>query len=290
MEDSTENWTEIITPNRRVFNINPGELLQYKDLILLFVKRDFVSVYKQTILGPFWYILQPLIQTFIYSMMFGNIFNISDETGVPSLLFYLSGTVVWWYFSQCVVKTSNTFSSNADIFGKVYFPRMSVPVSVLISNLIGFVIQFTLFIGFYLAYLVFTDTNYALNYKLILLLPVLLLIMALLGLGIGLIVSSLTTKYKDFTQLIGFGVQLLMFASPVIVPISIVKEKFPLWIHPILEYNPMTPVIEGFRSIFFKGYDYNLGNLIYSLIFTMVLLMLGLLLFKKTEQNFMDTI
>jgi len=286
----TENWSEVILPKRNWLSINLKELWQYKDLILLFVRRDFVALYKQTILGPFWYILQPLMQTFIYTVMFGNIFSIQDETGVPSVLFYLSGTISWLYFSQCVTKTSFTFSSNAGIFGKVYFPRLTVPLSILISNLIGFGVQFGLFLLFYLYYCFFQDMTNNIGIDILILIPLLLLNMAFLGMGIGLIVSSLTTKYKDFTQLISFGVQLLMFASPVIIPISIVTKKFPEWTHPILEYNPMTPIIEGFRTIFFQNYAYDKSNLLYSFSVALILLIVGLILFKKTEQNFMDTI
>lgn len=283
-------WTENITPKKSVSIYNIKELFNYKDLISLFVKRDFVTLYKQTILGPFWYVITPIIQTVIYTMMFGNIFSISDSTGIPAILFYLSGSVTWAYFSQSVIKTSNTFSSNADIFGKVYFPRLVVPISILVSNLIGFGIQFLLFILFFLYYSFFTDLEFAFEFINILWFPVLLLNMALLGLGIGLIVSSLTTKYKDFKQFIGFGIQLLMFMSPVIVPMKIVVEKFPSWAIPILEYNPMTPIIEGFRAAFFTDYAFDFSGLIYSGSVALILFVCGFYIFSKTEQNFMDTV
>lgn len=288
-----EEWTEIIIPERKFFSLKLKDVFDYWDLILLFVRRDFVAFYKQTILGPAWYLLQPLIQTAIYAVMFGNILSISEETGVPSLLFYLSGTVTWWYFAQSVTKTSNTFTANAHIFGKVYFPRLTVPFSILISNLIGFGIQFTLFIAIYIGYVSLTDLDYTFSLSGLWFIPLLVLTMALLGLGIGLIVSSLTTKYKDFQQFIGFGVQLLMFASPVIMPVSIAESKAGEWgkvLTTVLEYNPMTSVIEGFRAIFFSGYKFDMSNITYSLIVAIVLFTFGVLLFKKTEQNFMDTV
>ena len=287
---SKQVWTEIITPKKTVSVFNLKELLNYRDLISLFVKRDFVTLYKQTILGPFWYVITPIVQTVIYTMMFGSIFSISDSTGIPAILFYLSGSVTWAYFSQSVIKTSNTFSGNADIFGKVYFPRLVVPISVLISNLIGFGIQLLLFVLFFLYYYFFSGVSLSFNPVNLLWIPVLLLNMALLGLGIGLIVSSLTTKYKDFKQFIGFGIQLLMFMSPVIVPMSIVNEKFPDWSKPILEYNPMTPIIEGFRAAFFENYVFDFSDLIYSGSVAIVLFVFGFYIFGKTEQNFMDTV
>lgn len=287
---NNQAWTEIITPKKSVSLFSLKELLKYKDLIALFVKRDFVTLYKQTILGPFWYVITPIIQTVIYTMMFGNIFSISDSTGVPAILFYLSGSVTWAYFSQSVIKTSNTFSGNADIFGKVYFPRLVVPISILISNLIGFGIQLTLFIAFLLYYFLLSGVPLSFNLINILWVPVLLLNMALLGLGIGLVISSLTTKYKDFKQFIGFGVQLLMFMSPVIVPMTIVNEKFPDWSKPILEYNPMTPIIEGFRAAFLENYVFDFNDLIYSGSVALILFVCGFYIFSKTEQNFMDTV
>jgi lipopolysaccharide transport system permease protein len=287
---SEQVWTEVITPKKAVSVFNLKELFNYRDLISLFVKRDFVTLYKQTILGPFWYIITPIVQTVIYTMMFGNIFSISDSTGIPAILFYLSGSVTWAYFSQSVIKTSNTFSGNADIFGKVYFPRLVVPISILLSNLIGFVIQFLLFVVFFLYYYFFSGVSLSFDLINVLWVPVLLLNMAFLGLGIGLVVSSLTTKYKDFKQFIGFGIQLLMFMSPVIVPMKIVNEKFPPWSIPILEYNPMTPIIEGFRAAFFSNYEFDYSDLIYSGSVAIILFVFGFYIFSKTEQNFMDTV
>ncbi len=290
MVSQKENWTEIIESRRKFFSIEIKELLKYKDLIFLFVSRDFVAFYKQTIIGPFWYLLQPLLQTAVYSVMFGSMFDIDKETGVPSILFFLSGTVLWWYFSQSLIKTANTFTANAHIFGKVYFPRLTVPISILLSNLIGFTIQFLMFVGFYIYYVLTGKMDSTLAVGKLWMIPLLIVTMALLGLGLGLIISSLTTKYKDFKQFIGFGVQLLMFASPVIVPLSIVQNRFPAWTHPILEYNPMTGIIEGFRVIFFRQYTLDFYNIIYSCVLSVILFVIGLLIFNKTEQNFIDTV
>jgi lipopolysaccharide transport system permease protein len=287
---SEHNWTEVIKPKRKVFNLNLGELLKYKDLIFLFVKRDFVAFYKQTIIGPFWYLLQPLIQTLVYSVIFGSIFDIDKETGMPSLLFFLSGSISWLFFSQSLIKTSNTFNENAHIFGKVYFPRLTVPIAVFFSNLIGFSIQFLMFLGFYLYFGFSGKIEFGFSPSIFLMVPLLLLNMAITGLGIGLVISSLTTKYKDFKQFIGFGVQLLMYASPVIVPLSIVYKRFPEWTHVLLKYNPMSPVIEGFRSVFFKDYFFEFSGLYYSMSFGVIILFFGLIIFNKTEQNFIDTV
>ena len=283
-------WTEVIKPEKKFLKLGLKDLFKYRDLVFLFVKRDFISIYKQTVLGPFWYILQPLLQTLIYSVMFGNIFSIKEQTGVPHILFYLIGTVSWWYFAQTLIKTANTFTENAHIFGKVYFPRLTVPVSVIISNFIGFGIQFLMFLCFYTYFGFIGKVEISVMFNNIWKIPILIIIMAMLGLGIGLIISSLTTKYKDFKQFIGFGVQLLMFASPVLVPLSIVQTKFPKGVLPILEYNPMTGVIEGFRSIFFENYDFNWNEVGYTATLAILFLISGILVFNKTEQNFIDTV
>ena len=287
---NSRKWTEVITPKNKISIIDVKQLIQYKDLILLFVKRDFVTLYKQTILGPSWYLIQPIVQTTIFAIMFGNLFSISEETGIPSVIFYLSGNISWIYFSQSVIKTSNTFSANAYIFGKVYFPRLVAPISIMISNLIGFAIQFLLFISFYLFYVITGIVSPSISISSLILIPLLILNMSILGLGIGLLISSLTTKYKDFKQFIGFGVQLLMYMSPVIVPMSIIMNRFPKWTIPFLEYNPMTPIIEGFRVAFFNQYNYDLNQLIYSFFIAIVFFISGAILFNKTEQNFIDTV
>ncbi len=286
---SESKWTEIIFPKRSLGALNLKELFKYKDLILLFVKRDFVAYYKQTILGPFWYLLQPIIQTVIYALTFGAVFNVKEGTSIPSFLFFLSGNVMWWYFAQSLVKTSNTFTENAHIFGKVYFPRLTVPVSVLISNMIGFGIQFSLFIVAYLFFIFGKGMDFYPSIKGLLFFPIIILNMAILGLGLGLIISSLTTKYKDFKHFVGFGVQLLMFASPVIFPLQVAESKFGAFAK-LIQYNPMTPIIRSFRASFFPDFVFNYEDLLYSGICAVVFFLFGAFLFNKTEQNFMDTV
>lgn len=276
-------WDQVITAKTGWFDIKIRELWQYRDLILLFVRRDFVSVYKQTILGPLWYLLQPLLTTITFTVIFGNIAGISTG-GMPHMLFYFSGLVMWNYFADCLNKTSNTFINNANLFGKVYFPRLSVPISIVISNLITFAIQFAFFLVFYFYYRIkgiVLEPN--LN---IFLVPLLILIMAMLGLGVGIIVSSLTTKYRDLRFLVAFGVQLMMYATPVIYPLSTIPEKYKLYIL----LNPMTPVIETFRYAFLGSGTLDWSWLSYSCAFTVVVFVLGVILFNRIEKNFMDTI
>jgi lipopolysaccharide transport system permease protein len=276
-------WSMIIRPNRRWFDLNLAELWSYRDLVALFVRRDFVSVYKQTILGPLWYIIQPLLTTITFTVIFGNIAGLPTD-GLPHFLFYMSGAVIWTYFAECLSKTSNTFINNAHLFGKVYFPRLAVPLSILISNLITFAIQF----GFFLLFMVFFALGGAEvrpNLS-ILLAPVLLLIMAGLGLGFGIIISSLTTKYRDLRFLVQFGVQLLMYATPVIYPVSSIPERF----QPLIQANPMTPVVETFRFAFLGAGSVTAAGLFYSLGFMLVVLIIGLLVFNHVESTFMDTV
>ena len=256
---------------------------RYRDLIWLFVWRDFVAYYKQTILGPLWYLIQPILTTVVFTVIFGNIAKLPTD-GLPPFLFYLAGNTVWSYFSGCLTNTSNTFTSNATIFGKVYFPRLSVPISIIISNLISFGIRIGLFLCFLIYYLL-VDTAIRPNWW-VLLLPVLLLIMAGMGLGLGIIVSSLTTKYRDLQQLVSFGVQLLMYASPVIYPLSSVQG---IWRWLIIA-NPMTPVIENFRMAFLGTSSLAPIYLIYSAAFTLVVLFVGVLIFNHIEATFMDTV
>src|SRR6266542_4322104 len=236
-----ENWSLVIEAQRGLFDLRLRELWQYRDLVMLFVRRDFVSIYKQTILGPLWYLIQPLLTTITFTVIFGNIASLPTD-GLPQFLFYMSGTVVWSYFSACLTKTSETFVQNANLFGKVYFPRLAVPVSILFSNLITFLIQFAMFLIFVL-YFILRGTSIQPNWLWIALSPVLILMMAGLGLGFGIIISSLTTKYRDLRFLVQFGVQLLMYATPVIYPVSSIPERFQ-W---IILANPMTPILEAFR-------------------------------------------
>jgi lipopolysaccharide transport system permease protein len=284
MNNTSENeWTMIIRPKRHIFEINFKEIWRYRDLILLFVRRDFVSKYKQTILGPLWFIIQPLISTFIYTIVFGQIAGISTE-GLPQILFYMSGIVAWNYFSSCLNSTSSTFVSNAGIFGKVYFPRLSVPISVVISNLFQFGIQLLLLLGF-LVFFLFKGDNVTPNIT-ILLMPVLLINMAAFGLGLGIIISSMTTKYRDLTNLVSFGVQLWMYATPVIYPISQVPERF----QNILRLNPVTPIVEVFRYSLIGGTFNDWNYLYYSFGVTIIILLIGIVMFNKVEQSFMDTV
>jgi lipopolysaccharide transport system permease protein len=279
-----ENWDMIIQPQRSLLDLRLGELWRYRDLVLLFVRRDFVAVYKQTILGPLWYLIQPLLTTITFTVIFGNIASLPTD-GLPQFLFYMSGTVVWSYFASCLTKTSETFVQNANLFGKVYFPRMAVPVSILISNLITFLIQFALFLVF-VVYFVLRGTPIQINWLWVALSPLLLLVMAGLGLGLGIIISSLTTKYRDLRFLVQFGVSLLMYATPVIYPVSSIPERFQ-W---IILANPMTPIVEAFRYAFLGAGTVNTGLLLYSFGFMVVVVFLGSVIFNRVEQTFMDTV
>jgi len=282
-ENSQEEWTLEIKPVSGWFNFHLKDVWRYRDLLMMFVRRDFVAVYKQTILGPFWFFLQPILTTITFTIVFGNIAKISTD-GIPPILFYMSGIVSWGYFSECLTRTSSTFVTNANIFGKVYFPRLVSPLSNVISLLMKFGIQLFLFICF-LIYYSFNGGNVNPNWY-ILLTPVLLLLMAGLGLGFGIIVSSLTTKYRDFSFLVSFGVQLLMYATPVIYPLSALPEKYK-W---IVLANPMTAIIDTFRYAYLGAGTFNAGNLIYSSIFMVVILSFGIVIFNRVEKTFMDTV
>jgi len=278
-----DTWTTVILPRRRWFDLRLGELWSYRDLVGLFVRRDFVAVYKQTILGPLWYLIQPLLTTVVFTLIFGNIARLPTD-GLPPFLFYLSGNVMWAYFAECVNKTANTFSGNANLFGKVYFPRLAVPVSILISNLVAFVIQLALFLVF-LAY--FAAQGAAVHPNAwVLFLPVLVLIMAALGLGFGIVVSSLTTRYRDLRFLITFGVQLWMYCTPVIYPVSAVPERYRF----LIQANPLTPVVETFRYAFLGAGTIDPWGLLYGGCATLGILLAGTMLFNRVEATFMDTV
>ena len=277
-------WDLTIQPQRGLLDLRLGELWRYRDLVLLFVRRDFVSVYKQTILGPLWYLIQPLFTTITFTIIFGNFANLPTD-GLPQFLFYMSGTVVWSYFAACLVKTSETFAQNAGLFGKVYFPRLAVPVSILISNLAAFLIQFALFLVFLLIFAL-RGADVHLNWLWVALSPLLILMLAGLGLGFGILISSLTTKYRDLRFLVQFGVQLLMYATPVIYPVSSIPEKF-RW---LLYANPMTSIVEAFRVAFLGAGTVNVGMLLYSFGFMLVVVFLGAVTFNRVEQTFMDTV
>jgi lipopolysaccharide transport system permease protein len=278
-----DDWTQTIRPKRHWWDLRLGELWNARELVALFVWRDFVSLYKQTILGPLWYVVQPLLTTIVFTIIFGRIAKLSTD-GMPQFLFYMAGTVVWSYFSTCLTKTSQTFIANANVFGKVYFPRMAVPLSVVLSTMIGFLIQFLLFCGFVVYYMV-TGTAVQPN-AYALLLPVLVLLMAGLGLGFGVIVSALTTRYRDLQYLVVFGTQLAMYLTPIVYPLSSVHGK----LHLLVLANPMTSIVETFRKGFLGVGDARWTMLAYTAVFTVVLLLVGSLLFNRVERTFMDTV
>jgi lipopolysaccharide transport system permease protein len=272
-----------IVPKDKLLDLRLREIWQYKDLLFLFVRRDFVAKYKQTVLGPIWFFIQPLFQTLVMTVVFGGMAKLSTD-GVPPILFYLSGVTAWNYFANCLKSTSNTFTANASLFGKVYFPRAVTPISVIISNLIQFGIGLFLFL---LIYGYFAVTGYPLEPNItLLLLPVLIMIMGFMGLGLGMLVSAMTTRYRDLQYLVEFGVQLLMYATPVILPLSAVPEKYQF----IMLANPMTGIIETFKYAFLSAGSFSLGLLTYSITFTIIVFLVGLLIFNKTEKNFMDTV
>lgn len=278
-----EGWTSVITPHRGWLDWRLRQLWRYRDLITLFVWRDFVSVYKQTILGPLWHIIQPLLTTITFTIMFGRIAKLSTE-GVPAFLFYLSGNVMWSYFANNISKTSNTFVGNAALLGKVYFHRLVIPISIALSNLISFAIQLGIFLVFFAIYY-FHGANVHFT-AWVFCAPFFLLMLAGYGLGGGIIVSALTTRYRDLANLVAFGVQLLMFGTPVIFPVSAIPEKY-RW---VLQYNPLTPVIEGFRLGFLGAGHVTLMQLGISFGVMLVVLSIGLMLFTHVDKTFMDTV
>lgn len=252
--------------------------------MILFVRRDFVAQYKQTILGPLWHVIQPVFTTLMFLVVFGKIANIPTD-GIPPILFYMSGITIWNYFSSCLSSTSNTFLANAGIFGKVYFPRLIMPLSTVLSNIVKFSIQFLLLIAVIIYYMV-NGTPLNIGFSL-LLIPVLVLMMAGMGLGLGIIISSLTTKYRDLNVLIGFAVQLLMYATPIAYPLSFLQGKsYASWI----QWNPLTPIVEAFRYALFGSGSFSSGSLLYSASFIVIVLFIGLLSFNKVERSFMDTV
>jgi len=281
--EDLDSWTHVIKPHGRGFDLKLGEVWRYRDLIGLLVHRDFVAQYKQTILGPAWHLIQPLLVTIMFTIVFGRIAGISTD-GVPPFLFYMAGTVIWNYFSTVMLKTSGTFTQNANIFGKVYFPRIAVPIATLLSNLIAFAIQFVFFLCF-LGFFVMQGANVTPN-AWILVTPLLLLMMAMFSLGLGTIVSALTTRYRDLTVLVAFGTQLLMFASPIIYPMSALPEK---WQH-IAGLNPIAPIVELFRYSYLGVGTVSLTHLLYSMIVIVLVLYFGVVLFNRVERTFMDTV
>lgn len=278
-----EQWNLVIKPRTGWFDIDVKNIWKYRDLIKLFVRRSFVSAYKQTILGPAWAIIHPLCTTVIFTIIFGNIAGLAAE-GVPSFIFFMAGNITWGYFANCLNATSGTFTGNAGIFGKVYFPRLVMPITTVISNLISFAIQYVFFLGFWVYFLITTDSIEP-NWF-ILMTPILLVHMALMGLGIGIICSSLTTKYRDLTMLIGFGVQLWMYLTPVAYDYQIISDKW----RTLYMCNPMTPVINTMRYAYLGIGEFELGYYLLSWAVTLVMLLFGVLLFSRVEKTFMDTV
>ncbi len=283
MEDNKQNqWTEIIEPQSNLLNLNLKEVWRYRDLLLLLVKRDFVTYFKQTILGPIWFFINPILTTVIYTLVFGNIAGISTN-GAPKIAFYLSGVVMWNYFSTSLTQISTVFTVNAPIFGKVYFPRLIMPLSVVVSNLMQFGIQFLLFVIIVIYY---TCQGQLHPNIFVLITPFLIILMAAFALGVGMIFSSMTTKYKDMAMLLTFGVQLFMYATPIIYPLSMINNKYKY----LVELNPLTSIIENFRYAFLGIGNPNFESLGYSLIVISILLAIGTVIFNRVQKGFMDTI
>ena len=285
-EHTNTTWLFEITPKNKFFSLNLKEVWQYRDLLMLFVKRDVVTVYKQTVLGPLWYLIQPLFTSITFTIIFNNVAGI-DTGPVPPFLFNLAGIMVWNYFTACLNGTSNTFGSNAGIFGKVYFPRLIVPISIVISNLIKFGIQFLIFIAFYIFYYQ-QGAAVGLNGSVVFF-PLLIVLMGVLGLGLGMFISSLVTKYRDFSNLIGFGVQLLMYLSAVMYPMALIKEKLPSygW---LVQYNPLAYIIETARYMLLNVGHISIWGLVYTFAVTAAVFFVGVLIFNKTEKSFIDTV
>jgi len=276
-------WDLVIDARHRLLTIPFGEIWRYRDLLLLMVRRDFVALYKQTVLGPLWFVIQPVLTSIVFTIIFGNIAKISTD-GLPQLLFYLSGITCWNYFAECLTKTSETFTANANIFGKVYFPRIVTPLSLVVSGLLKFAVQFALFICFFVWFFASgAPVHFTSGF---LLFPVLILMMGMLGLGLGMIISSLTTKYRDLRFLLQFGIQLMMYATPIIYPVSSVPEKYQ-W---IIFSNPMTAIVETFRYGFLGSGSLNVPMLIYSGVASVLILGVGTIIFNRVEKTFMDTI
>jgi lipopolysaccharide transport system permease protein len=280
-----QEWDLEIKPHEKLFNLHLNDVWRYRDLMWLFVRRDFVAQYKQTILGPVWHFVQPVLTTLMFLVVFGKIAKIPTGAGIAPAAFYMSGITLWGYFSGCLTSTSNTFVGNAGIFGKVYFPRLVLPLSVVISNIVKLGIQLLLLVVV-IAYFHFNGYPFQFHWQLVLV-PLLVVQMALLGLGVGIIISSITTKYRDFTVLIGFAIQLFMYITPIIYPLSFVEDKSYKW---LIVANPLTPVVETFRLAIFGAGTVTPLSVFYSVGFTLAALFAGIVLFNRVEKTFMDTV
>lgn len=287
MSTKGENWLYEISSKRKLIDLNFKEIWRYRDLLMLFVKRDIVTVYKQTVLGPLWFLIQPLFTALIFTLVFNNLGNISTG-GIPPFLFNLAGITAWNYFKECLTVTSGTFTRNQSLFGKVYFPRVIMPMSITISNLLKFGIQLFIFVVFYI-YFSFNGFDFGLNTNLFLF-PVYVAMMALLGLGLGMMISAMTTKYRDLNILVGFAVSLLMYVSAVPYPVSEAKNKLPEFAANLVVYNPLTQIIEGFRYMLLNTGTFNWIGFAYTLIISIVVFFVGLIIFNRTEKTFIDTV
>ena len=279
-----QDWDLVIKPKNKWYDIDLAALWKYRDLLLLLVRRDFVAVYKQTILGPLWLFIQPVLTSLTFTFIFGGLAKISTD-GNPPILFYMAGITLWTYFADCLNKTSNTFIANAGVFGKVYFPRLIIPLSVLVSNLIKLGIQLFIFLLIWFYYLT-TTTSINPQWQYMWLIPILIFMMAGLGLGFGILISSLTTKYRDLTFLVGFGVQLMMYASSIVLPISSMPPK----VKAIMLFNPLTSIIEAFKFIFLGSGSFEGLWLVYGFGFMVVIVSIAIIVFSKVEKSFMDTV
>ncbi|NQY05009.1 MAG: ABC transporter permease [Flavobacteriaceae bacterium] len=298
-EGEKNKWDVEIVPDAPLLKLNFKEIWRYRDLLILFVKRDVVTLYKQTVLGPLWYLIQPLMTSVIFTIIFNGIADIevgSEANPVSPFLFNLAGITIWNYFSECFKNTSDTFKKNENIFNKVYFPRVIMPMSVVISNLVKFGIQMLIFLGFYV-YFSFSGSSGKIDFSTLIYFPVLVIVMGLLGLGFGMMISSMTTKYRDLTFLVGFGIQLLMYVSAVMYPmdqaIEKLSNKLPEYDHiivPIIKGNPLANIVESFRHMFFSDGVFNYYSVLYTVIISIVIFCMGLLIFNRTEKSFVDTI
>ncbi|MBC3846953.1 ABC transporter permease [Winogradskyella echinorum] len=290
MKTAEEHWLYTISSKKKLIDFNFKEIWRYRDLLFLFVKRDIITLYKQTVLGPLWYLIQPLFTSLIFTLIFNNLADIPTGEGVPNFLFNLAGITSWNYFKECLVGTSDTFKKNENIFGKVYFPRVIMPMSVVVSNLLKFGIQLLVLAILYIYYVWFAEPSYNIAPQLnILLFPFLVFLMALLGLGLGMIISSMTTKYRDLSFLVQFGVQLLMYGSAVMYPMAYFQKKLPdyYW---LIEWNPIAIIVESFRTMAFGVGSLDVNKLVYTTIISVIVFLIGLVIFNKTEKSFIDTI
>lgn len=281
--EKKQGWTKIIRSEESFFKLNLSEILEYKDLIFLLTKRNFTTMYKQTILGPLWIVINPLLTTTMFTIIFGYIASIPTDS-VPQFIFYMAGNIIWAYFSACLSQISSTFLTNAAIFGKVYFPRLVLPISVIFTKLIDFMVQLTIFVIFIVLFK-YKGANIVVDSRVVLL-PLLIVQVAALALGVGVIISSLTTKYRDLNVLVSFGLQLWMYATPIVYPASQISGK----LYTLLMLNPMAPIVETFRYMFLGCGQIPVKFLILSIVETLIVAIIGLFLFKKVERYFIDTV